>query len=231
MNKQWLFLEEAAPHFAGAKSFQLPRGTSTIISDRIIAAVSSDTRVMLEDAQDALETFYLELLPVVPQAAAEAARGEAQHNTAEAAAFSLGQIGLAHAIVARAASRRVDDRFERLLRSRALERYVRLLLVEELSGHEIAQRLKKDPAEVSRRLKLLREIGAVECRRDGNRIVNFLTSAAVKIARACNMGGMKAEGAQLEPAVVVALEDQKKLLPAEMRKPLIFESAARRHAP
>lgn len=220
MKQRWSFLDEIATELDTA-GHELPVGVGTIISDRVIAAVSGETRAELEHAQSALEAFYLNRLSKVPKKTVDAATGKADPNSAEAGAFSLGQIGFAHAIVARAASRRADDEFERRLRSRPLERYVRLLISDELSGRDISDRLNKDPAEVSRRLKILRQIGAVECRREGNRVVNYLTPAAAGIARARNMGAVSC-GAQLQTEVVEALDDHKKRLPPELQGSLIL---------
>ena len=220
----WNFLSELGDELDRAGRHELPPGTATIFSDRIIAALGREDRLGLEEAQAALEQFYLRRLSEAPEPAAAAARGDEQAPAAEEAAFSLGLIGLAHAIVARAASRRIDDAFERRLRSKQLERYVRLLIDAELSGRELADQLGKDEAEVSRRLKLLRQMGAVECRRDGNRIVNFLTPAARAVARARNMGALGAAAlpGQIRPEVLDALDSHRQELPEALRGALIL---------
>jgi len=135
--------------------------------------------------------------------------------------------------VARAASKRIDDTFERRLRARPFEQYVRLLVDEELSGRQIADRLGKDEAEISRRLKVLRHMGAVDCRREGNRFVNFLTPAARAVVRARNMGALAAGTArgQLSPLVSDALDDQRHLLRPELQRSLVLVfSGDKRHS-
>ncbi len=226
----WNFLTELGDELDAARRHDLPAGTSTAISDRIIAALGREDRHGLEEAQAALEQFYLSRLASAPAPAAAAARGDEDSAPPEEAALSLGMIGLAHAIVARAASRRVDDAFEHRLRSKAYERYIRLLIDAELAGYEIAERLGKDEAEVSRRLKVLRQIGAVECRREGNRIINFLTSAARAVARARNMGALGAAGqpGQLRPDVLDALDNHRKELPEALRGAMILVAAGDR---
>ncbi len=220
----WSFLTELNAELMANGHHELPAGTATSLSDRIIAAVSREDRAGLVEAQAALESFYLARLNLAPATAIAAARGDDEADEAESAAFSLGQIGLAHAVVARAASRRIDDAFERRLRSKQLERYVRLLIDAELSGVEIAEQLKKDEAEVSRRLKLLRQMGAVECRREGNKVINFLTPAARAVARARNMGalGAGAHPGQMRPDVLDALDSHRKELPKELRNSLVL---------
>lgn len=220
----WNFLSELRAELSASARHELPAGTATSISDRIIAALSREDRAGLAEAQSALESFYLARLNLAPAPAIAAARGDGDADDTVSAAFSLGQIGLAHAVVARAASRRVDDAFERRLRSKPLERYVRLLIDAELSGVEIAEQLKKHEAEVSRRLKLLRQMGAVECRREGNRVINFLTPAAKAVARARNMGalGAGAHPGQMRPDVLDALDGHRKELPRELRTSLVL---------
>ena len=230
MSNQWTFMNEVAEDLAKTGVHDLGVGLSTIICDRMIAALSAEDRTGLDEAQAVLERFYLDCLKSSPSAAARAARGEDDGDSSEAAAFSLGQIGFAHAIAARAASKRVDQAFDRRLRSRQLERYVRLLIDEELSGRQIADRVGKDEAEVSRRLKILRQIGAVECRREGNRVVNFLTPAARTVARAHNMGAIGATNTRLAAAVSEALDDHRRELPEEMRQPLVLVFAGDRRA-
>ena len=222
--RDWNFLEELAAELDASARHELPSGTATILSDRIIAALARADRLGLEEAQAALEKIYLQRLSVAPEGAAAAARGEGLVEPDAEAAFTLGQIGLAHAVVARAASRRIDDTFVRVLLSRQFEQYVRLLLDAELSGKDFADQLGKDEAEVSRRLKFLRQAGAVECRREGNRVINFLTPAARAVARANNMGALGSVGhsSQLKPEVRDALDNYRHDLPKELRGPLIL---------
>lgn len=228
--QSWDFLNELSLELDADGGQDLPAGTTTILSDRIIAALGRDDRSGLEEAQKALEQFYLARLGRAPSQAAAAARGDDDAAPSEVAAFSLGLIGFAQAIAARAASRRVDDAFERRLRSKQLERYVRLLIDSELSGRELAERLGKDEAEISRQLKLLRQIGAVECRREGNRVVNFLTPAARAVARARNMGALGASGRpeQLQPEILNALDSYRQELPEALRGAMIIVAAGDR---
>lgn len=220
----WTFLADLKDELEASHGHEFPAGIATILSDRIIAALSRDDRKGLEEAQAALEEFYYSRLRFAPAGALAAARGDEGATDPEVAAFSLGQLGMAHAVVARAASRRIDDDFERRLRSKALERYVRLLIDTELSGRELAEQLGKDEAEVSRRLKVLRQIGAVDCRRDGNRVVNFLTPAARAVVRARNMGalGAAAHPAQMRPDILDALDNHRQEYPQALRQPLIL---------
>jgi len=220
----WTFLDELSAELDQSKHHDLPDGIATALSDGIISVLAGEDRLGLEEAQAALEKFYLKRLAAAPTEAVLAARGDACAKPEDKAAFSLGLVGLAHAIVARMASRRIDDAFERRLRSKPFERYVRLLIDAELSGRELAERLGKDEAEVSRSVKVLRQIGAVECRREGNRTVNYLTPAARAVARARNMGALGSGGhpGHLHPRVLNALDNHRKELPESLRGSMIL---------
>lgn len=223
MSDQWDFLEDVASALHRNGGHDLGAGVPTVLCDRVIEALSTEERRAIDESQAALERFYLNRIGRMPKAVADAARGDGQPDSPEAGAFTLGQIGMAHAIVARVASKRIDDAFERRLRSPQLERYVRLLVDEELSGKAIADRLGKDEAEVSRRLKLLRQIGAVECRREGNRVVNFLTPAARAIVRARNMGAIAIGSAgHFSPEVAETLDGYRQDLPGQLRHSVVL---------
>lgn len=224
MTEDWTFLDEVAGDLEKEGVFDLGQGFATILADRVIRAVTSEIQENAASAQLQLERFYFNQLSRSPGTAALAAQGEGPADSPEAAAFMLGQIGFAHAAVARVASKLIDSGFERRLRARGFEQYVRLLLDEELSGRQIADRIGKDEAEVSRRLKVLRQMGAVECRREGNRVVNFLTPAARAVARARNMGALSAGATtgHLSPVVSDALDDQRHQLRPELRHSLVF---------
>lgn len=218
------FLEGLGHEADAAGTHDLEAGVATLIADGIIEALANGERAALARAQERLEAFYLDRLAKAPREAGQAARGECDASSPASAAFALGQIGMAHAVVAREASRRVDDRFERLLLSRQLERYIRLLLKSERSGRELADALGKDEAEVSRRLKVLRQIGAVECRREGTRVVNFLTAAARTVAYAHNMGaiGARTSNSHLNQEVLIALNRHRSELSDPLQRVLMF---------
>lgn len=209
--QDWELLTKLTNDLNASEQHELPDALETILSERILAALSSDQRDEIDDAIDKLEQFYLARLAAAPASAGQAARGNGDPASAEVASFSLGQIGFAHAVLAFAASRRADARFERVVLDRKFESYIRLLLDRELSGRELADEVGKDPAEVSRKLKLLRQIGAVEHRRNGNKVINFLTPAARAVAREKNMGPKrfgKREFSERKVAAIASARDQ-----------------------
>ncbi len=223
MTNPWAFLEELAIEPAETGGYDLGDSIATLLAERLTSAVCAENGVALAFAETALQRLYLQLLRASPESASDAARGEDGGGSPEAAAFALGQVGLAHAVAAAAAAKRVDPAFERRLLSRQFEQVVRALIDHSLAGREIADLLGKDEADISRRLKILRRMGAVECRREGNRIVNFLTEAARTVARARGMGTLGAVANRtFSPEVVIALDDQRKSLPDELRHSLVL---------
>lgn len=217
--QNWEFLGKLANDLNAQGHHDLPAAIETILSDRILSALSSEEREDIDAAAEELEKFYLRRLAAAPEGAANAARGDGDPASAEAASFSLGQLALAHAVVAYAASKRADARFERIVTARQFELYIRLLLDNELSGRELADRVGKDPAEVSRRLKILRKIGAIEHRRNGNKVMNFLTPAARALAKDRNMGPKQASLASFtEPSVRLVIDRKRNELDRHLQE-------------
>lgn len=113
------------------------------------------------------------------QAAPEAlAAAEGRGIESSAHAFALGQLGFAYQIAAAAAQKRADAGFEATLMKEPFIRYVRAIYAGDLTGTALAEAVDQRAETVSRNLKVLREIGAVDFRREGTNLINFLTPAA-----------------------------------------------------
>jgi DNA-binding transcriptional ArsR family regulator len=89
---------------------------------------------------------------------------------------------MAQALSARAMERRCGDDFEQQLASESLRPYVNALLEGAATNICLADRIGHAAETVSRKLKVLRELGAADFRRDGQHVYNFLTPAAAAIA-------------------------------------------------
>ena len=98
------------------------------------------------------------------------------------AGYVLGNLAMAQALSARAMDRRCGEKFEQMLSSENLRPYVRALLEGAETNRGLADRVGHAAETVSRKLKILRELGAADFRRDGQHIYNFLTPAAAAIA-------------------------------------------------
>lgn len=98
------------------------------------------------------------------------------------AGYVLGNLAMAQALSARAMDRRCGDEFEQQLSSESLRPYVRALLEGASTNLSLAEQVGHVAETVSRKLKILRELGAADFRRDGQHVYNFLTPAAAAIA-------------------------------------------------
>lgn len=108
-----------------------------------------------------------------------AAQGKSvETSSAAAESFALGRLGFAYQIAASVADRLSSTEFEQTITSPTYAPYLRALLDEDLAGTSLAELLGQRVETVSRNLKKLREVGAVDYRREQTSFINFLTPAA-----------------------------------------------------
>ena len=153
------------------------------IAEEIEDAVSARSRAPLDALQEKLGDLFVDLLRQAPDAVVEAVRGTRTSDSSEAMAYLLGKVSFGQTIAAQAAERRADDSFIDVLHSSRFQDYVRALEHHDLSGVELAEITGEQPETVSRKLRQLRDAGIVEFRRDGTRLINFLTSGALAAFR------------------------------------------------
>lgn len=224
MTDIWSFIDAAADRFATSGVEAVRSGTLTALADRVAEALGSASRADAEEAQARLEQAFARVLGAAPLAARRAVNGTAASDSPEAAAFTLGQIGFAHAVAARVASKRVEDGFVRFIRSKAVEGYVRALLGKELHNRALADALRKDEAEVSRMVGRLQVNGVYDSRKEGNRRVNFLTPAAQAVALDAGMGAIGGGRQHRTTAlqVVRAIKQKRDELPVHLQHSLVL---------
>lgn len=93
--------------------------------------------------------------------------------------YLLGQLSFAQLLVSHAATYRADDDFIDHLRSTTFSPLVRALYERpEVSNQELVDSLGECAEGVSRKLRVLREKGITDFRKDGRAVLNFLTPAA-----------------------------------------------------
>ncbi|SOB80682.1 hypothetical protein SAMN06297144_1186 [Sphingomonas guangdongensis] len=228
MTDIWGFMDAASNRFAEGRAEAVRSGTLTALADRIAEALGSASRADAEEAQARLEMVFARMLGASPTATRRAVNGTAAAESPEAAAFALGQIGFAHAVAARVASKRVEDGFVRFIRSKTVEGYVRALLGKELHNRALADALGKDEAEVSRVIGRLQANGVCDSRKEGNRRINFLTPAAEAVARDIGMGAIGTGRFHRTPPreVVRVMEQKRDELPAHLRHSLVLVADA-----
>jgi DNA-binding transcriptional ArsR family regulator len=93
-------------------------------------------------------------------------------------AYVMGQLSLAQSVISSMFSRRADDTFVPTLLQRKYRDILKHLLAKDMTGVDLARLTKSTPETISRKLRLLREMGAADFRKDGTHTVNFLTHVA-----------------------------------------------------
>ena len=217
---RWALLDQ----LASERGLALPRGIYVELAERIREAIYDKSPDIISRLADQIAEIIVCGSSKASPEATQAVRQEPSATvTSSQEAYALGQLGFAYTLAAHAAEKRVDANFEELLGSEFLTSYVGELLREDLTGVQLATRLAQRPETVSRNLKRLRDIGAVDCRRDGTSFVNFLTPAARHVAEQ-QQGRQVRTG--LARAVRDRLHDEARELPMVMRASQTFSQNA-----
>jgi len=146
-----------------------------------------------------------------PEARAAAGDESGRPATPAGQAYALGQAGFAYQLAANLVDRRADANFEDVLRSETFGPYVRALLGEDLSGKQLAAAIGQCEETVSRNLKVLKQIGAVDYRRQKTSFINFLTPAARQVV--AQDAGSAVRSRLAEPVRDWARAEAKAILP------------------
>lgn len=172
----WQLLQEVQDSLR--QTSDLPTGFVTAIAERLDETLNAAQREPLETLQEQLHGLFLRLMALAPETASAAVRLTANSGKAEQAAYMLGQISFAQLIAAQAVERRVSDEFAQFLQDGRYQPYVAALSKKACTGKELADLCNEAVETVSRKLKILRELGIAEHRREGTSFNNYLTPAA-----------------------------------------------------
>jgi CRP-like cAMP-binding protein len=175
-NDHWQLLEDIQKTLT--QTSDLPNGLLSAIAERLDEALGDASRAPLDALSMQLTGLFEQLLRIAPESAMLAVRQAPTSGAAESAAYTLGQVSFAQLLAAQAAERRVDDDFHLLLQDSRYKVYVEALGRKELTGKELADLSGERVETVSRKLKLLRERGVTDFRREGTCFYNLLTPAA-----------------------------------------------------
>lgn len=168
----------ALDRLSAAGVFRLPQAVYAELAVRLREAGQDKDPGHVRALAGQLAEIFAGAIRAASPAAQVAARRESAEVDAAAEAFALGQLGFAYQVAADLADKRVDAQFEQTLASATYAPYVRALIDEDMTGIELAARLGQRVETVSRNLKVLRAIGAVDYHRDQTSFINFLTPAA-----------------------------------------------------
>lgn len=173
-SNRWQLLDQlTADHFS-----DLPAAIYAELAERLREAIGDrDPAPLHALARQLHDVLNAAAHKVAPEAMA-AARRQAEAVPASRDAFALGQLGFAHQLAEGMASKRAEAGFEELLTSPTFLPYVQALQADDMTGVALAEHMSQWPETVSRNLKKLRDMGAVDFRREGTSFINFLTPAA-----------------------------------------------------
>lgn len=171
--------------------------------EEAIAASSREPSAVLSDQLSAL---FVRLVQAAPERAAKAVRGELPSDSAEHAAFVIGQIEYAQMFAAQIANHMVSDTFTQVLRDARYQPLVHVLYErEELSNTKLAEIIGETTESVSRKLAFLREEGICYFRKEGTTRINFLTPAALAAYAEYQSGRPIADSPRAYPQAMAVL--------------------------
>lgn len=224
-SKKWPMMAELERLIGTRGPESVPAGAFNAIADRLEAAVASSDGKELAHANEQLEDLVRLLVQHGSDSLRAAVRGRGDQADISAA-LSLGQAAFAQAFASRALDKRADDRFAQRMRDPRYEAYVRALLNSPLNGKQLEQAVDEAKETVSRKLAILRGLGIVECRREGNRIVNFLNPAARAILLAQHVAPLPiGKTRPIAPSVVTAIGNEAKGIADYYSKSPVFGAA------
>lgn len=148
------------------------------LADQLEEAIESSSQARLLSVSAELVELYRRIFASLPDKMADAARGATLADQAERALYMLGQISFAQLLASQTSHRRISDGFIEALQSKSYKKYFVALLSSDRSGVDLSGEVGESAETVSRKLKVLRELGVTDFRRDGVRVLNFLTPAA-----------------------------------------------------
>lgn len=198
------------------------------LAAQLIEALSSATASPVESIESDLSQIISRLLKRAHPEAIAVIQGRLREGPV-VDAYSLGQIGFAHQIAANAASSRVDELFLKALKTTKFAVYLEELYKGERTNKELGQISGQTDEHVSRLLKELRLEGITDFRKDGKRVINFLTPVARQLLESRKEQADEIHRIYLEPLgpqVQAALELAKAKVPPYMRSAPTFDVAS-----
>ncbi|RXZ36676.1 hypothetical protein D9O50_09310 [Oxalobacteraceae bacterium CAVE-383] len=149
-------------------------GVALDLVQQIEEAISNTSKLDLELLDISLQTLLQKMQAINP----EVISLMAEQGSAPSDAYVFGQFNFAHLLVGHALAHRATDDYVELLQDVRYSPYIKALLKEDLSGVELASKVFECVETVSRKMKTLRESGITEFRREGTKLLNFLTPTA-----------------------------------------------------
>ena len=174
---RWGKLDDLTKDFKGFSN--ISPSLMSALGEHMEEAIAASSREPSAVLSDQLSALFVRLVQAAPERAAQAVRGELP-DSAERAAYLIGQIEYAQMFSAQIANHMVSDTFTQMLCDARYQPLVRALCErEELSNTKLSEIIGETTESVSRKLSLLREEGICYFRKEGTTRINFLTPAAM----------------------------------------------------
>lgn len=173
---------------------QLESSYFSILS-QMIQDCEGGTKAELQEFAQFLEKLFREQFRAVSTEVREAIVDKKNASPELRQAYVMGQLSLAQSLISSMCYKRADDTFVPTLLQRKYRDIVKHLLAKDMTGVDLARLTKSTPETISRKMRVLREMGAADFRKDGTHTVNFLTHVA-KAVLADN--GIKKKGSRAE---------------------------------
>jgi DNA-binding transcriptional ArsR family regulator len=204
-----------------AEGAQLPPSTFSAIADRLRTAIEAPDAVRIQAAAEMLENVYRNAAAAASPAVQAASRGDDSGDLARS--YVLGKFAFAQLLAARVADTRADDRFIDHIRDNRYLPYIRAIFDEPLSVSTLGEKVGKRIETVSRKLAVLRALGIVASRKQGNVVVNMLTPAAMATLEAHGLAPAREAAPGVKaPDVRQAIDEQRETLKPHMQKTAQF---------
>lgn len=216
-NQKWRFLDMALERLSQGRR---PRGMDTLLIERLEAAISSSDVGRLENTRDRVVAFADRARDHLPEHVLEQLMSPDDLGEA-ALAYEIGMVDFAAHFAARAAQQRVPDAFMNALTDKKYEPLMQRLFLQETSNVDLARAIDKAEETVSRALAELRSLGLVDCRREGRRVMNFLTPAARAALPSLNDRPTSRDADRA--AVRRSIEERTQELEPHLRSKVVFE--------
>ncbi|MER8751608.1 helix-turn-helix domain-containing protein [Mesorhizobium sp. M1050] len=215
---------------AMAEGSQLAPSTFAAIADRLRTAIEAQDAASVQVAAELLENFYRDAAAAASPSVQAASRGEAGGDLAES--YALGKLAFAQLIAARIADTRADSRFVDHIRDNRYLPYVQAIFTEPLSVSAIREKVGTRLETVSRKLAVLRALGIVASRKQGNVVVNMLTPAAAATVEMLGLAPTREAVPVVKvPDVRQAIDKERETLKLHMQETPLFvrRSTTSRH--
>lgn len=174
---------------AASEGRQPSAAVYTAVADRLRAALEAPDATRAQAASEFLEHIYRDIAAGASPAVQAASRGEDGGDLGMS--YTLGKLAFAQLIAARVADTRANDRFVDHVRNRLYLPYLQALFDAPLTVTALQEKVGTRLETVSRKLGVLRALGLVASRKQGNEVVNMLTPATLATMDAFGLTPMR----------------------------------------